>query len=62
MKRIKRVMVPNGDGEPIQIGHILQAGDGSIKIKIDSLPPRDFDGWVQVCEKEAHAPIIKALT
>jgi len=37
MKRIKRIMVSNGDGEPIQIGHILQAEDGTIKIKIDSI-------------------------
>jgi len=50
VKRIKRLMVPNCDGEPIQIGHILQAEDGTIKVKIDSLPTGDFDGWVQVCD------------
>jgi hypothetical protein len=55
MKRIKRLVVPNGtyqkDGQEktswLNIGHILSDGQKT-KIKLDSMPVGEFDGWVQV--------------
>jgi len=55
MKRIKRLVVPNGqyqkDGQEktswLNIGHILSDGSKT-KIKFDCLPVGEFDGWVQV--------------
>lgn len=55
MKRIKRLVVPNGtyqkDGQEktswLNIGHVLSDGQKT-KIKLDSMPVGEFDGWVQV--------------
>lgn len=55
MKRIKRLVVPNGtytkDGAEktswLNVGHILSDGSKT-KIKFDCLPVGEFDGWVQV--------------
>ena len=64
MKRIKRLVVPNGtyqkDGEEktswLNIGHILSDGQKT-KIKFDCLPVGEFDGWVQVFDvEERQAP------
>ena len=59
MKRIKRLVVPNGqyqkDGQEktswLNIGHILSDGTKT-KIKFDCLPVGEFDGWVQVFDVE----------
>lgn len=59
MKRIKRLVVPNGqyqkDGQEktswLNIGHILSDGQKT-KIKFDCLPVGEFDGWVQVFDVE----------
>lgn len=59
MKRIKRLVVPNGtyqkDGQEktswLNIGHILSDGSKT-KIKFDCLPVGEFDGWVQVFDVE----------
>jgi hypothetical protein len=56
MKRIKRLVVPNGtyqkDGQEktswLTIGSMLKADDGRVKLKLDSMPVSDFDGWVNV--------------
>jgi len=65
MKRIKRLVVPNGtyqkDGQEktswLNIGHILSDGQKS-KIKLDCLPVGgEFDGWVQIFDvDEERAP------
>ena len=64
MKRIKRLVVPNGqyqkDGQEktswLNVGHILSDGQKT-KIKIDCLPVGEFDGWVQVFDvDEDRAP------
>jgi len=64
MKRIKRLVVPNGtyqkDGQEktswLNIGHILSDGQKT-KIKLDSMPVGEFDGWVQVFDvDEEGAP------
>ena len=64
MKRIKKLSVPNGtyqkDGQEktswLNIGHILSDGQKT-KIKLDSMPVGEFDGWVQVFDvDEDRAP------
>jgi hypothetical protein len=64
MKRIKRLVAPNGtytkDGQEktswLTIGHILSDGQKS-KIKLDSMPVGEFDGWVQIFDiDEERAP------
>jgi len=64
MKRIKRLVVPNGtytkDGQEktswLNVGHILSDGQKS-KIKIDCWPVGEFDGWVQIFDvDEERAP------
>jgi len=51
MKRIKRIMVSNGDGEPIQIGHILQAEDGKIilTVSVSDNGGTDITGYEATC-------------
>jgi len=65
MKRIKKLSVPNGtyqkDGQEktawLNIGHILSDGQKT-KIKLDSMPVGEFDGWVQVFDvDEDRAPV-----
>ena len=59
MKRVKRLVVPNGtyqkDGQEktswLNVGHILSDGSKT-KIKFDCLPVGEFDGWVQVFDVE----------
>ena len=64
MKRIKKLSVPNGtyqkDGQEktswLNIGYILSDGQKT-KIKLDSMPVGEFDGWVQVFDlDEDRAP------
>jgi len=64
MKRIKRLVVPNGtytkDGQEktswLNVGHILSDGQKS-KIKIDCWLGGEFDGWVQIFDvDEERAP------
>lgn len=60
MKRIKRLVVPNGtytkDGQEktswLTIGSMLKADDGRVKLKLDAMPVSDFDGWVNVFDLE----------
>jgi len=62
MKRIKRLVVPNGtyqkDGQEktswLNIGHILSDGQKT-KIKLDSMPVGEFDGWVQVFDVDEES-------
>ena len=69
MKRIKRLVVPNGtyqkDGQEktswLNIGHILSDGQKT-KIKLDSMPVGEFDGWVQVFDVEEDKPRTVAPT
>lgn len=61
MKRIKRVVVPNGeytdkDGNTktswLDCGSVLES-DGKMKIKLDAMPTsKDFDGWFQCFDIE----------
>ena len=64
MKRIKRLVVPNGtyqkDGQEktswLNIGHILSDGQKT-KIKFDCLPVGEFDGWVQVFDLDEEVVV-----
>jgi len=65
MKRTHRLVVANGEytveGETktrwLTIGAMLQ-GDGKTKIKLDTMPLGEWDGWVQIFpieEQQGHA-------
>lgn len=61
MKRIKRLVIPNGEytdknGDTktswLECGSVLQ-GDGKMKVKLDSVPTsKEFDGWFQCFDIE----------
>ena len=61
MKRTHNLKVANGtyqkDGQEktrwLTIGGMLQ-GDGKMKLKLDTIPVGDFDGWVQVFPVEEN--------
>ena len=63
MKRIKRLVVPNGTYQKagqektswLNVGHILRDGQKP-KIKFDCLPVGEFDGWVQVFDVDEDRP------
>lgn len=60
MKAIKRLVAANGkymkDGQEKTrwqtIGKMLKRDDGTVTLKLDSLPIGDWDGWISVFDLE----------